>query len=369
MKPTSYPFPLGKYTLLKQWKSDDWGIEFLARQEGLAGVSKLAFLKTLAKPIATDPTFVALLLNEARIAARLSHPNIVQIYELGEAHGEYFIVMEYVHGHHLGTVLEAMQKKSQSFSPVLAAQLCTQVLLGLRHAHTLEDELGRPLHLVHKNVCPSNVLLGFNGAVKICNFGIPLLEAENKCTLYVAPEQRVDGKIDARVDVYAVGVLLAELLLGTFPPHCKNAEQLAKEVFQHPTLPSALADIVGCALCANRDERFESAREMALALEYHIEDAGASQVTVELANFLRLLFGDNTNNPWLSYEVEASEEGEGKATYAPAPSPVSAPSPSPAPNSPSETFSQEPLYLYFKWFVFCLWAMGFLGMLGWLLQS
>jgi len=313
LKPSSYPFPLGRYTLLKQWKSDDWGIEFLARQEGLAGCSKLAFLKTLAKPVAIDPTFVELFLNEARIAARLSHPNIVQIYELNEVNGEYFIAMEYVHGHHLGTVLQAMQSKSLSFLPVLAAQLCIQILLGLRYAHMLEDEQGRPLNLVHKNLCPSNVLLGFNGAVKICNFGIPRTtppEAKGGRALYVAPEQYVDGRIDARVDVYATGVLLAELLLGKIPRHCNNAQQLTTAISQLPSVSSTLADIVACALFLNRDERFESAREMALALEYYIEAADASQVTVELANFLQKLFGNNTSNPWLFYEMSLLEADE-----------------------------------------------------------
>jgi serine/threonine-protein kinase len=363
-------------------------MEFLARQEGLAGCSKLTFLKTLAKHVATDPTFVALFLNEARIAARLSHPNIVQIYELGEVKGEYFIAMEHVHGHHLGTVLKAMRAKSQSFLPVLAAQLCTQVLLGLRYAHTLEDEQGRPLNLVHKNLCPSNVLLGFNGAVKICNFGIPFLKAGSKPALYVAPEQGVGGRIDARVDVYAAGVLLAELLLGKFPHNCNTGEQLAKSLSQHPGVPPALTDIVHCALAAKRDDRFESAREMALALEYHIEAAGASQVTVELAHFLRQLFGTSTSNPWLSYEVgfladNTHAPSSSKASASPALPPSQEPATPPhakeaarplaektfATQTMKALFVQEPLYLYFAWLIVGLWALGVCGIVWWLLHA
>ncbi|MCL2626620.1 MAG: serine/threonine protein kinase [Cystobacterineae bacterium] len=384
MKPISYPFPLGRYTLLKEWKSDDWGVEFLARQEGLAGCSKLVLLKTLAKPVATDPTFVALFLNEARIAARLSHPNIIQIYELSEANGEYFIVMEYVHGHLLDAVLETMQAKSQSFLPVLAAQLCIQVLLGLHYAHMLEDEQGRLLNLVHKNLCPSNVLLGFNGAVQVCNFGIPRTTLYQP-TLYVAPEQHVDGRIDARVDVYATGVLLAELLLGRIPRHCSSAQQLVESLRQHCGIHAALGDIVACAVSAKRGERFESAREMSLALERYIEAAGASQITVELSNFLYQLFGSGTNNPWLVYESspripalllptspiekarakasmqafhsERTEETTAEATLVTQPQ-EEAPKPLPAMLG-GERFS------HFKWVLASLLLLGFLGGLFW----
>ena len=281
-------------------------MEFVARQEGLAGCSKLVFLKTLAKHVATDPTFVELFLHEARIAARLSNDNILQIHELGEVKGEYFIAMEYVHGHHLGKVLETMSGKAQSFVPVLAARLCREILNGLRHAHTLGDEQGRPLNLVHKNLCASNVLLGFTGAVKIYNFGLPFWKAGNSNTLslHVAPEQYIDGKIDARVDIYATGVLLAKLLLGKFPRNCKDGQQLAKGVFQHPGVPFALADIVSCALAPNRDERFESAREMGLALDHYIDSAGVSQVTVAFPEFLRQLFGNTTDNLLHSYEAD-----------------------------------------------------------------
>jgi len=369
-------------------------MEFLARQEGLAGCSKLVFLKTLAKPVATDPTFIELFLNKARIAARLSHPNIVQIYELGEVNGEYFIAMEHVHGHHLGAVLDTLRAKAQSFSPVLAAQLCTQVLRGLRYAHTLEDEQGRPLHLVHKNVCPANVLLGFSGAVKIYNFGIPFLKAGNRRTLYVAPEQCVDGKIDARVDVYATGALLAELLLGKFPRHCRDGQQLVQEVVQHPELPFALADIISCALAPKRDDRFESAREMVLALEHYVEAAGASQVTVELANFLCQLFGHSTNsNPWLSYEegflnnaVSSSvSAAHSSASQLPSPSPSASPSlpPSPVQASPAEESKESPwevfqmqetlweiLPMNFKYILGSLLLAGVLGgIVGWLFQT
>ncbi|MCL2259682.1 MAG: serine/threonine protein kinase [Proteobacteria bacterium] len=379
MDPISYPFSLGRYTLLKPWKSDDWGVEFLARQESLAGCTKLVLLKTLAKQVATDPTFVSLFLNEARIAARLSHPNIIQIYELGETNGEYFIAMEYVHGHLLDTVLETMQEKAQLFLPILAAQLCIQILLGLRYAHMQEDEQGCLLNLVHKNLCPSNVLLGFNGAVKVCNFGIPrttFLEAGGKPTFYVAPEQHVDGRIDARVDVYATGVLLAELLLGKIPHHCADTRQLAESVRQRPGISPALADIVACALCLKRDERFESAREMALALEHYIEAAGASQITVELSNFLHQLFGKNTQNPWLIYE---SSPAIPALLLPDAPDEKTRPEfPLPTPRIESAEETKETLEIcspevsprallrsYFKWALAGFWMMLVLGGVAW----
>src|SRR5207244_3835704 len=159
-------------------------------------------------------TFIDLFLNEAKLAALLAHPNVVQIFELGQVDGNWFIAMEYVNGHSLSTVLETVARQKKVLAAVCAARLCSQALQGLHYAHRLTNDRGEPLHLVHRDVSPENIMLTFDGGVKLVDFGIAKARASAERLSragklpYMAPEQVASGAIEARTDIYSMGVVL-----------------------------------------------------------------------------------------------------------------------------------------------------------------
>ena len=197
---------LGKYRLYHHLASGGMGEVFLARHEGPAGFAKNVVVKRILGGIASDETFVTMFLNEARLAAMIEHPNVVQIFDLGLEGDTYFIAMEYIHGRSLRQVRRRLAELKRAFPSVLAARICSQVLQGLHYAHTLSDEHGQPLQIVHRDVSPDNVLIGFNGVTKVVDFGIAKAAVNVSTTragavkgkfAYMAPEQ-ITGKAAGR---------------------------------------------------------------------------------------------------------------------------------------------------------------------------
>jgi eukaryotic-like serine/threonine-protein kinase len=298
---------LGKYRLLHSLATGGMGEVFLARHEGPAGFSKLVVVKRLLPYLASDPVFVKLFLAEAKLAAQLSHPNVVQIYELGEESGSWFIAMEHVHGKSLRTVINQQLATVRSFPPVLAARIAWQALQGLEHAHRSKDEGGRPLEIVHRDVTPENLMLSYDGAVKLVDFGIAKATSAGTTHArtpkgkysYMSPEQIGGGALDPRTDVYGLGVTLYELLSGVRPFIADNPLTLAKLISeapppplveQQPGLPEALGAIVMRAIDKDPARRFQSASEMALALERFIDESGERAGAEELSGLMRSLF-------------------------------------------------------------------------------
>src|SRR3954464_3154167 len=162
-------------------------------------------------------------LNEARLAALLQHPNCVQIFELGEDQGTWFIAMEFIHGRTLRAVKQQLKKRERVFPPGQLARIAAQALNGLQYAHTMQGEGGEPCGIVHRDMSPDNVMVGFNGTVKVLDFGIA--KASNAATTtrtgtvkgkfaYMSPEQLLVQPVDGRSDLWAIGVLLYELVAG-----------------------------------------------------------------------------------------------------------------------------------------------------------
>jgi tRNA A-37 threonylcarbamoyl transferase component Bud32 len=300
---------VGRYRLLQLIATGGMGEVFLARSEGPAGFSKTVVIKRILRHLAAEEQFVEMFLNEARVAADLAHPNIVQIFELGEDAGAYFIAMEYIHGRSLRAVKQKLLEKRQLFSPVLAARLCSQALQGLHYAHTLTDAAGQPLNVVHRDISPDNLLVGFNGQVKVVDFGIA--KAANAITTtrtgtvkgkyaYMAPEQLTGGAIDGRTDVYATGVLLYELLTGARPYTAATEPALIHVILstrpappreRNPALPEAVNELILHALEKDPRDRFASAEEMSLALEDIVAGSGHSLTPAQVGAFLKDLFG------------------------------------------------------------------------------
>jgi len=275
---------LGKYRLERFLGAGGMAEVFLARQSGPQGFEKEVVLKRILPHLARNTEFVEQFLDEARLTARFSHPNIVQIYELCEEGSDYFIAMEYVDGEDLVTVLKKC-RRSKHYIPVpIALRITYDLLTALHYAHTQEDRVGNPLGVIHRDVSLNNVLLSRNGIIKLVDFGIA--KAASKIretkpglikgkTYYMAPEQLRGIEIDHRVDIYGAGVVLFELLTFT---HVFRGESDATIMYaqahEDPPPPSSrrvslsneLDGIVLRALAKDRDRRYPTAEAFANAL-------------------------------------------------------------------------------------------------------
>ena len=302
---------LGKYRLYHHLASGGMGEVFLARHEGPAGFSKNVVVKRILSGIASDETFVTMFLNEARLAAMIEHPNVVQIFDLGLECDTYFIAMEYIHGRSLRQLRRRLRELQRPFPELLAARVCSQALQGLHYAHTLTDDEGNPLHIVHRDVSPDNVLIAFNGATKVVDFGIAKAAVNVSTTragsvkgkfAYMAPEQITGKGMDGRADVYATGVLLYELLSGQRPFNATSEPGLIRAILMepatpvreaNPNIPDALNDVIMRAIARKPDDRFASAEEMSFALEAYIQSTGKTITNAHVAALMRDLFPDD----------------------------------------------------------------------------
>ena len=324
---------LGKYRLLNLLATGGMGEVFLARQEGPAGFSKTVVVKRILRHLADDQGFIDMFLNEARLAAQLQHPNIVQIFGLEHEAETYFIAMEHVHGRSLRTMVETSKEKKVPFPPTIAARICAQALLGLQFAHKLGDAAGRPLGILHRDVSPENVLVSFTGTVKLLDFGIAKAMRESTVTgalkgklNYMAPEQFVSGAaIDARIDVFATGVLLHELLTGEPPAQTpKGHEDLGtprQPYAARPDVPDGLNPVLGQALEPDPANRYPSAQAFADALELYIQSTGETVTPAQVATFMEQLFGVDAVRSNPSVTMQPAQFGRTDVLSIPHPSP------------------------------------------------
>ncbi len=256
---------------------------FLAKKKGAEGTYKLLVVKRVLPQYGQSRRFRTMFAEEAMLATRLNHPNIVQVYEFQDYGDEgQLLSMEYVEGPDLRKVIRAARSKRSRLPPYVAAYLISEVAKGLHYAHERKDERGNPMEIVHRDVSPQNILLTFEGAVKIADFGIAsanLFRQEPGVlkgkTAYMSPEQARAEMVDRRTDIYSLGVVFHELLTGR-PLHgaAEGAELLeavrAGQVEPPSTfareIPSELETIVMKALARSRDDRFATARDLAAAI-------------------------------------------------------------------------------------------------------
>ncbi|HET9958282.1 MAG TPA: serine/threonine-protein kinase [Polyangiaceae bacterium] len=263
---------------------------YLALHRGPFGASKLVVLKQLRAEIASDPQYRNMFADEARLALRFNHPNVVHTYEVVDEPGVFFLAMEFLEGRSLSQLLAKITRERMPIDEHL--WILTQVLAGLHYAHTLADFDGTPLRVVHRDVSPSNVFVTYTGEVKILDFGIAKVAgavAETQLGMikgkigYAAPEQCVAEPVDARSDVYAVGVMLWEALarrrrsvgdtsMAVIQARLLHAEPNIEDVVAD--LPPDLVRITRRALAVNPAQRFSSALEMQLALEAYLRRRG-----------------------------------------------------------------------------------------------
>lgn len=276
----------GRYTLLAKIATGGMAEIFLAKQRGVEGFEKLVVVKKILESFSSDEEFVELFLDEARIAAQLSHPHIVQTFDLGKEQGSFFIAMEYLHGESLSTVARAARKSGAGIPMPISARWISVAAEALHHAHVRKDPMGRPLGIVHRDVSPQNLFVTYEGALKVVDFGIA--KAANRVSRtatgevrgklsYMAPEQMAGSELDARADVFALGVVLFELLTGgrlvegNDPARAvgimSGAQPMPRASERNPAVPEALDEIVARAMARDRDQRFASGLALHQALE------------------------------------------------------------------------------------------------------
>lgn len=276
---------LGKYDLIRQIAVGGMAELYLGRTLGLEGFEKLVVLKRILPQYRENERFVSMFLNEARLAATLQHPNIAQVYDIGQEQGEYFFAMEYVHGEDLGRVIDSAAEHGVGVPLDAALTLVAGLCAGLNYAHAKAGPDGRPLNIVHRDVSPSNVLVSYDGAVKLVDFGIaragsaPSTRGGIKGKVsYMSPEQcRGGGLVDRRSDLYAVGTILYELTTGRLPFAGDSEYGILNQIVNLdvprptsivPSYPPALEAIVMRALARDPAQRYSTALE----LQSHIED-------------------------------------------------------------------------------------------------
>jgi len=271
---------------------------WLARRQGDLPQSAPLVVKTILPSHANDPEFVAMFLNETKLATQLNHPNIVRVYEAGRADGCPYIAMEYVAGRTLRQILCRSVHFRKLFPVWFALDVTAMVCDALEYLHELADSDGRPLKLLHRDVTPENLMVSFAGEVKLLDFGISRALSLPSLTqvgtlkgkyAYMAPElidvDRTDADIDCRSDLYSLGVILYEALTGTRPYHCANDAQLLSTILDKDRIaepPSHFADwipetldrLVLKGLAKKPADRFQTARAMRESLRDYMKDMG-----------------------------------------------------------------------------------------------
>jgi serine/threonine protein kinase len=301
---------LGKYQLLAILGRGGMADVFLALSRGPMGFNKLVVVKRLRSSLSDDRSFRNMFLDEARLAARLNHPNVVHTHEVGEADGVYFIAMEYLEGQSLNKIIRELSKRGGKLPPVMCARIVSDALAGLHYAHELKDFDGTALEIIHRDVSPHNVFVTYDGSVKMVDFGIAkaaLSSVETEVGVlkgkvaYMSPEQAAGEAIDARADVFAMGIVLWELLAqkrlmtgdsAAATLHRLLTVAIPKVTTERPDVPSALAAIIERALEKDAAKRFSSALEMRDALEDFITETGKPVRQEDIGRELDRMFGN-----------------------------------------------------------------------------
>jgi len=307
---TFKPEKYGKYLLFERIACGGMAELYRAKIIGAQGFEKIVAIKKILPHLVDQEEFVKAFVDEARLAAFLQHPNIVQIYDFGEMAGSYFISMEYLSGVDLKTVLKKAQEKSRPLKLALSLfYILPHICQGLQYAHNLKDFSGEPLHLIHRDLGPQNILITYNGEIKLIDFGIAKASSHDATTYvgslkgklaYMSPEQASGSQIDHRSDLFTLGILLYELATG-HPLYSGESQVIllkaGKAEFTPPEqvkqgLPATLYAVINKALHKNPDLRYQSAEQMRLDLEVCAQELAVRVSRGQMAAYMHELFQD-----------------------------------------------------------------------------
>jgi serine/threonine protein kinase len=345
----------GKYQTFASLGQGGMADVFLAIARGPKGFNKLVVVKTLRQELVQTREFVDMFLEEARLAARLNHPNVVHTHEVGEVDGTFFLAMEFLEGQSFSHIIEHLRSSGESMRPAVVARLVSDALAGLHYAHELSDYDGRPLRIVHRDISPQNLVVTYEGQVKVVDFGIAkatssVIETEvgvmKGKVAYMAPEQAIGDVLDRRADIYAMGLVLWEAFtLRRITEGESASARLARLLGNEVPLVSSVVPgfdprldaVVTRALHRDPEGRFQTAEEMRDALEGWINQTGAVVRQEEIGRRLREMFKEVRSEVGRRVQAQMAEVGPASSSGPPQevtaapPAPLALPSPSLAP--------------------------------------
>ncbi|MGC4088130.1 MAG: protein kinase [Polyangiaceae bacterium] len=304
----SRPLPrsLGRYLLYDEIAAGGMATVHVGRLLGPAGFSRTVAIKRLHPQFAKDPEFVSMFLDEARLAARIRHPNVVSTLDVVAREGELFLVMDYVQGLSLSRLVAAARRSNRTIPTRVASAILVDTLLGLQAAHEARNDRGDPLGIVHRDISPQNILVGADGIARVVDFGVAKAASRAQTTregqikgklAYMSPEQVQSRGVDQRTDIFAASIVLWETLSGrrlfaSDEPAATVADILTRTVEppskHNPTIDAQVDAVVLKGLARARSERFGSAREMARALQEALPPANS----LEIEDWLASVAGD-----------------------------------------------------------------------------
>src|SRR5262245_54787728 len=318
------PLRIGRYEVISHLATGGMAQIYLARQTGLGSFERHVVLKTILRERAQDQRFVTMFLDEAKLAATLNHQNVAQVYEVDQADGAYFMAMEYVHGENTRAILETTIRRNWTIPLELAVMIISGAAAGLHHAHERRGKNGQPLQIVHRDVSPANVMVGYDGSVKVLDFGIAKAEEPATKTIggtikgkygYMSPEQCKGKPIDRRSDIFALGIVLYELttLRRAFKGN-DDFETMKRIVAGDLVLPSTLIPgypreleaIILTALANDPGARFQTAQELIEALDAFTVRAKLTGSNTAMGRFMLQLFGTK-KEPWIDPTVQTAD--------------------------------------------------------------
>lgn len=303
---------LGRYRLCFELASGGMATVYLARMDGPHGFEKLVALKRVHSHLASERRYVDMILDEARIASRITHPNVCSVFDFGESDGEYYLAMEYLVGEPLARLYRraraSAEQRESPLLPLKMARIIEEACEGLHAAHESRDPDGQPLNVVHRDVSPRNLFMTYSGVVQVVDFGIASARqrvhrtstGQLKGTMpYMAPEQVTGGEVDRRMDVWGLGVVLWEMLTleRLFRRETEVETMYAVLVGdipapseRRPEIPPELDAIVMKALQREPEKRWQTSREMGQALHAFASKQSAIVGAAELSNWMEELF-------------------------------------------------------------------------------
>ncbi len=319
----------GPYRLLDRIAVGGMAEVFKAKRSGVEGFEKIVAMKRILPHLSDNKEFVDMFVDEAKMVAGLTHPSIVQIFDLGRIDKSYYIAMEYVHGRDLRTILKRAKEKGLRMPLDLCLRVAGQVCSALEYAHRKKDDRGRPMEIVHRDVSPQNILISFEGQVKLTDFGIAKAATKASSTdrgalrgklLYMSPEQAWGKAMDRRSDLFSLGIVLYEMITDQKPFLGGGTEMSILEMVRqcrvepprkvNSRVPGSLDSVVMKALARDPDERFQDAGEMHRALDKVLSDRQPPAAS-DLARFVEVLFDRHEREEALPEDHPSGEHSDG----------------------------------------------------------
>ena len=322
------------YQILRKIASGGMGSVYLAEQLGADSFRKIVAIKTIKKEFLKNKENVDLFVGEAKLVADLIHENVLQVYQLGQTKGIYYIVMEYAHGKNLADVIRAHKDRHKVTNVEIGAFIISRVCRALNYAHEAKDMAGKELNIVHRDVTPSNIIITYGGVVKLTDFGIAkavIMNTPDEAEVimgklpYMSPEQAKFQGTTRQSDVFSLGLVMYELLTNTSVYNVNDIDDLVDKMDNYsiksprrlnPHIPEKLEAIMVKALEVNPANRYQTGRELGQDLEHYMYDGGYGPTNEKLARYLNRLFPEDSQLPIIGVGSPASSSGTGSAAPA-----------------------------------------------------